>query len=80
MPDFSRSVSECIYFFGEEIAFSVCEIDGERGGGSGYVRSSVFHWVGLVECWAGGALAQPTGFIYSTHESPSFFNRQNPKK
>ncbi len=48
--------------FGQELAFAIGEIDGEKISGSGYVRSAISHWVYLVERWADTALAQPTGF------------------
>ena len=60
LPNFSHGVAKYINVFGEEAAFSICEIDSEKIGGSGYVRFAVSHQSHLMECWADKALAQPT--------------------
>ena len=62
LPNFSHGVAKYINVFGEEAAFSICEIDGEKIGGSGYVRSAVSHRGHLMQCWADKALAQPTRY------------------
>lgn len=59
LPNFSHGVAKYINVLGEEAAFSICEIDSEKIGGSGCVRSAVSHRGHLMEGWADKALAQP---------------------
>ena len=43
LPDFSHDVAKQTDLFSEKIAFPVGEIDGEKVGGSGNVRSTISH-------------------------------------
>jgi hypothetical protein len=43
LPDLSHCIAEYINLFSKELAFTICEIDSEKVGGSSYVRSAVSH-------------------------------------